>query len=344
MAIFSPDLAIDLGTTNTLVYVVRRGIVISEPTVVVSESGNPQVIRAVGEDAQYLLGRTNDSLTVTRPIQSGVIASVDMTQALIQYFIRKAIGISHVFSKPRVLISVPCTLDEINRKALEEAARAAGARKTYLIEKPYAAAIGTGLPVFEPVGSMVVDVGGGTTDAAVVSLGGLVVCRSIPVGGDRMDEAIANYLKRQAVIIGAATAESVKIDLGSAMPLAEQRKVRVRGRDAVTVSIAKDVDFTSAQCYEALKEPCRSIINVIRWVLERTPPELAGDIMRNGIHLTGGGSQLFGLDHLIATELGIPAMLAREPGDCTITGLGYLAENIQLLESIGRQRSVIGDQ
>ena len=340
MALFAPDVGIDLGTETTMVYVRGRGIVISEPSVVVTETGNRRSVRAVGDEAQYLLGRTNASLTVTMPIRAGAISDFDMTEVMLRYFLRKAIGVSHVF-KPKVLVSIPCNLPEVSRKAVEEAARLAGAKHVYLIEKPYAAAIGTGLPVFEPVGSMVVDIGGGTTDAAVVSLGGLVVCQSIPIGGNKMDEAVANYLKRQSLLISAKTAEFVKTDLGSALPLAESRRVRVRGRDGVTASIAKDVEFTSMQCYEALREPCRSILAAVQWVLERTPPELAGDIMRSGIHLTGGASQLFALDRYIASELGIPVLMAKEPADCTITGLGYLVENIQLLDAIGKQRSIV---
>lgn len=342
MAFFAPDIAIDLGTTNTLVYVKGRGIVINEPTIVVTETSNRHNVRAVGDEAQYLLGRTNTAYTVTLPIRAGTISDFDMTEVLVRYFMRKAIGVNHVI-RPKVLVSVPSTLPAVNRKAMEEAVTAAGAKRVWLVEKPYAAAIGTGLPVFQPTGSMVVDIGGGTTDVAVVSLGGLVVCRSIPVGGDKMDEAVANYLKRQSLLISAQTAEEVKIDLGSAMPTTETRRIRVRGRDAVTVSIAKDVEFSNQQCYEALREPCKTILSAVQWVLERTPPELAGDIMRTGIHLTGGGAGLFAIDRFIAAELGIPVLIAKEPMDCTITGLGYLTENIYLMDSIGKQHSIVAD-
>ena len=336
MAFFAPDIGIDLGTSNTVVYVRGRGIVISEPTMVVVDSGNKRSVRAVGDDAKFLLGRTSDALSVVRPIRGGSIADFDMTEMVLRYFMRKAIGVSHVV-KPKVVVSIPAGLPAVARKAVSEAAEIAGAKTVYLIEKPFAAAIGSGLPVYEPVGSMVVDIGGGTTDVAVVSLGGLVVAQSVQVGGVKMDEAIINYIKREFnMLIGDRTAEDVKLDLASAMPLSEGRQVRIRGRDLLSPQ-AMDIEFTSAQAHEAIKEPCRAILAAIKWVLERTPPELAADIMRSGIHLTGGGAQLFAMDQFIATELGIPVLIAKEPEDCTVMGLGYLVENMQLLASIGKQ-------
>ena len=336
MAFFAPDIGIDLGTSNTVVYVRGRGIVISEPTMVVVDSGNKRSVRAVGDDAKFLLGRTSDALTVVRPIRGGSIADFDMTEMVLRYFMRKAIGVSHVV-KPKVVVSIPAGLPAVARKAVSEAAEIAGAKTVYLIEKSFAAAIGSGLPVYEPVGSMVVDIGGGTTDVAVVSLGGLVVAQSVQVGGVKMDEAIINYIKREFnMLIGDRTAEDVKLDLASAMPLSEGRQVRIRGRDLLSPQ-AMDIEFTSAQAHEAIKEPCRAILAAIKWVLERTPPELAADIMRSGIHLTGGGAQLFAMDQFIATELGIPVLIAKEPEDCTVMGLGYLVENMQLLASIGKQ-------
>ena len=336
MAFFAPDIGIDLGTSNTVVYVRGRGIVISEPTMVVVDSGNKRSVRAVGDDAKFLLGRTSDALTVVRPIRGGSIADFDMTEMVLRYFMRKAIGVIHVV-KPKVVVSIPAGLPAVARKAVSEAAEIAGAKTVYLIEKPFAAAIGSGLPVYEPVGSMVVDIGGGTTDVAVVSLGGLVVAQSVQVGGVKMDEAIINYIKREFnMLIGDRTAEDVKLDLASAMPLTEGRQVRIRGRDLLSPQ-AMDIEFTSSQAHEAIKEPCRAILAAIKWVLERTPPELAADIMRSGIHLTGGGAQLFAMDQFIATELGIPVLIAKEPEDCTVMGLGYLVENMQLLASIGKQ-------
>jgi len=336
MAFFAPDIGIDLGTSNTVVYVRGRGIVISEPTMVVVDSNNKRNVRAVGDEAKFLLGRTSDALTVVRPLKGGSIVDFDMTEMLIRYFIRKAIGVSHVI-KPKVVVSVPVGLPAVSRKAVTEAAEVAGAKTVYLVEKPFAAAIGSGLPVYEPVGSMVVDIGGGTTDVAVVSLGGLVVAQSIQVGGTKMDEAIINYIKREFnMLIGDRTAEDVKLDLAAAMPLTEGRQVRIRGRDLLSPQ-AMDIEFTSSQAYEAIKEPCRAILAAIKWVLERTPPELAADIMRSGVHLTGGAAQLFAMDQFIATELGIPVLIAKEPEDCTVMGLGYLVENMQLLTSMGKQ-------
>ena len=342
MAIIAPEIGIDLGTSNTVVYVRGRGIVISEPTMVVIDSGNKRNVRAVGDEAKFLMGRTSEALTVVKPLKNGSIADFDLTEMLLRYFIRKAIGVSHVI-KPKVVVSVPANLPAVARKAVSEAAEIAGAKTVYLIEKPFAAAIGSGLPVYEPVGSMVVDIGGGTTDVAIVSLGGIVVAQSVQVGGAKMDEAIINYIKREFnMLIGDRTAEDVKIDLATAMPLVEGRQVRIRGRDLLSPQ-AMDIEFTSAQAYEALREPCRAIIAAIKWVLERTPPELAADIMRGGIHLTGGGAQLFAMDQYIATELGIPVLIAKEPEDCTVMGLGYLVENIQLLNAIGRNGLLAGE-
>ena len=342
MAFFAPEIGIDLGTSNTVVYVRGRGIVISEPTMVVIDSGNKRNVRAVGDEAKFLMGRTSEALTVVKPIKNGSIADFDLTEMLLRYFIRKAIGVSHVV-KPKVVVSVPANLPAVARKAVSEAAEIAGAKTVYLIEKPFAAAIGSGLPVYEPVGSMVVDIGGGTTDVAIVSLGGIVVAQSVQVGGAKMDEAIINYIKREFnMLIGDRTAEDVKIDLATAMPLVEGRQVRIRGRDLLSPQ-AMDIEFTSAQAYEALREPCRAILAAIKWVLERTPPELAADIMRGGIHLTGGGAQLFAMDQYIATELGIPVLIAKEPEDCTVMGLGYLVENIQLLNAIGKNGLLAGE-
>ena len=335
MAFFAPDIGIDLGTSNTVVYVRGRGIVISEPTMVVVDSGNKRSVRAVGDDAKFLLGRTSDALTVVRPIRGGSIADFDMTEMVLRYFMRKAIGVSHVV-KPKVVVSIPAGLPAVARKAVSEAAEIAGAKTVYLIEKSFAAAIGSGLPVYEPVGSMVVDIGGGTTDVAVVSLGGLVVAQSVQVGGVKMDEAIINYIKREFnMLIGDRTAEEVKLDLGSALPLHGERRARIRGRDMVT-NLPQTTEITSTQIYEAIQEPCQAILRAIKWVLERTPPELAADVMHHGIYLTGGGSLLYGMDQMIASELGIPVLLSKEPTDCAALGLGNIIENYDLLQHLGR--------
>ena len=330
MPFTAPDIGIDLGTSNTSVYVSGRGIVISEPTVVVVERESRRTVRAVGDEARFLYGRSPDKLMSVYPIRNGQVSDFDLTQLLLKYFLRKAIGISYL-GKPRVIVSIPCGLDDVNRKALTEAVRLSGARHVFLIEKPFAGAIGSGLPVYDPVGNMVVDVGAGTTDVAVISLGGLVVSQSVAVGGERMDEALMNYLKRECnIIVGRNTAENVKKDLATAIPLEEPRSILVRGINQLNTS-AGTIQFNSTQAYEALREPCEAILKAIRWVLERTPPELCADIMRGGIHLTGSGSLLFALDQFISEKLDIPVLLARDPGDCCILGIGYLTENIQLV-------------
>ncbi len=335
MHFFAPDIGIDLGSSNTQVYVKKRGIVISEPTLVVVSGTNKRQVQSVGDEARRELGRTNDTKTVVRPIRNGAIADFDMTALLIRYFMRKAIGVSNVV-KPKVVISVPAGMDDVNRKAITEAVRMSGVNKVYLVEKPFAAALGSGLPVYDPIGSMVVDIGGGTTDVAVVSLGGLVVSQSIPVGGSKMDEAIINHIKREFnMLIGDRTAEDVKIDLASAMPLTEERRVPIRGRDLLSPQ-AMDIEYTSRQAYMAVHEPCKAITAAIRWVLERTPPELAADVMRTGIHLTGRVAQLYAMDQYIANELGIPVLIAKDPGDCTALGLGYIVENMAMLTQQGR--------
>jgi rod shape-determining protein MreB len=335
MAIVAPDIGIDLGTANTSVYVRGKGIVVNEPTIVVVESDNKRIVKAIGEEARIMKGRATGGIMDIHPLREGVISDFDMTKLMIQYFIREAIGVSHLV-KPRVLITVPCSISPIERHAVTEATKVAGARQVHIIEKPFAAAIGSGLPVYEPVGSMVVDIGGGTTDAAVISLGGVVISHSIRVGGVKMDEAIINFIKREFnMLIGDRTAEEVKMDLGSALPIEETRRALVRGRDLIT-SLPQTTEITSGQVYEALSEPCLAIMSAIKWVLERTPPELAGDVMRSGIHLTGGGALLFGMDQYIASELGIPVLLAKEPMDCAAMGIGYLAENIEILHRIGK--------
>lgn len=334
------DIAIDLGSSNTLVYVARRGIVISEPTLVVVSTSDKHKVRAIGDEASYLLGRTSDALTAIRPLENGIVTDFDTTEVMLRYFIRKAIGVNHV-AGAHVLISIPVGLPAVSRKAIQEAARVAGAKKVVLVEKPLAAAIGSGLPVYDPIGSMVVDIGGGTTDAAVVSLGGVVASQSIPVGGIKMDESIINYLKKNSsMVISAQTAEDVKKDLASPIPLTDLRKVHIRGRDLYSAH-AMDVEFNSTQAHDAISEPCKAIVACINWVLARTPPELAADVMRSGIYLTGGGAKLFALDQFIARKLVIPVQLARQAEDCTIAGLGHLIENPDLLAAV--EKNVINE-
>ena len=340
MPFWAPDIGIDLGTDHFSLYVRGRGIVISEPSLVVLDRENRHTVRAVGDEAAFLLGRSPERLTSIRPIRNGQVADFDIAELMLKYFIRKAIGVSYL-GKPRVIVSVPCNMDDVNRKALTEAVRyAAGSRHVYLIEKPFAAAIGTGLPVYDPLGSLVVDVGAGTTDVAVISLGGIIVSQSIQVGGDKLDEAIVEYLRREcSILIGTQTAENIKKDLATALPLEDPRSILVRGVNQLNTS-AGTVRFTSDQAYNAVKGPCSAIVKAIRWVLERTPPELAADIMRSGIHLTGEASRLFALDRFISESLGMPVLLARDAGDCCILGIGYLTENIQLVSPSEKGSSV----
>lgn len=333
MAIIAPDIAIDLGTSNTQVYVKHKGVVLDEPTLMVVESGKKKTVKAFGDDARLMLGRTMGEVTAVRPLEEGVIRDYDMTEYMLEFFIRKSIGTSRLV-RPRGLITVPTRITAVERKVICEAAENAGVRRgaLHLIEKPFAAALGSGLPVFEPRGSMVVDIGGGTTEVAVISLGGVVISRSIRVGGIKMDQAIIEYCKREFnMLIGDRTAEDVKFDLGAALPMNDNRRAFVRGRDLVT-NLPQTAEITSAMIYEALREPCQEILAAIQFVLERTPPELAGDVMRGGIHLTGGGSLLCGMDRFIATELDMPVLLAKEPMECAIMGVGHLAENIDLLQ------------
>ena len=336
MPFWAPDIGIDLGTDQVHLYVRGRGIVISEPSLVVLDRESRHTVRAVGDEAAFMLGRSPDRLSPVWPIRNGQVADFDVAELMLRYFVRKAIGVSYV-GKPRVIVSVPCNLDDVNRKALSEAVRyAAGSRHVFLIEKPFAAAIGTGLPVYDPIGNLVVDIGAGTTDVAVIALGGLVVSQSIQVGGNKMDEAIVDYLRKEcSLLVSRQTAENIKKDLAAALPLEEPRTVLVRGINQLSTS-AGTVNFTSDQAYNAVKGPCGAIIKAIRWVLERTPPELAADIMRGGIHLTGDASRLFALDRFISESLGIPVLLARDPGDCCILGIGYLTENIQLVSPNGK--------
>ncbi|MDD3410176.1 MAG: rod shape-determining protein [Eubacteriales bacterium] len=335
MGFVASDLGIDLGTSNTLVYVKRKGIVISEPTIVVVESTNERKVRAVGDDAKIMLGRTTEGVMAVRPMREGVITDFDMTEILIQYFTRKAIGSSYLL-KPRLFLTYPCSISPIERRAVMEAAKYSGGRKVFLVEKPFAAALGSGLPVFDPSGCMIVDIGGGTTDVAVISLGGVVISHSIRVGGVKMDEAIINFIKREFnILIGDRTAEEVKLDLGAALPIREERRARIRGRDMVT-NLPQTTEITSTQIYDAIHEPCLAVLSAIKWVLERTPPELAADIMHNGIYITGGGALLYGMDQMIASELSIPVLLAKEPMDCAALGLGNIIENYELLQHLGR--------
>lgn len=336
MAFFAPEIGIDLGTSYTVVYVRGRGIVISEPTMVVIDSNNKRNVRAVGDEAKFLMGRTSEALSVVRPIKNGAISDFDMTEMLLRYFIRKAIGVSHVV-KPKVVVSVPTGLPAVSRKAISEAAEIAGAKTVYLIEKPFAAAIGSGLPVYEPVGSMVVDIGGGTSEVAVISLGDIVTAVSVRMAGDKFDEAIVAYVKKKYnLLIGERTAEEIKMRIGSAFPTEETINafVEIKGRNLVD-GLPKNVTIHADEVREALADSVMTVVDAIKETLEQTPPELAADIIDRGIMLTGGGALLKGLDRLVSQETGIPVHVAERPLDCVVEGTGKSLE-IELPKSYYR--------
>jgi len=331
--IFSRDMGIDLGTANTKVYVKGRGIILHEPSVVAMQKDNGAVL-AVGDAAKEMIGRTPGNILAIRPMKDGVIADFDVTHTMLRYFMMKAVRRRSIV-RPRVVVCVPSGVTEVEKRAVIDAALQAGTREAYLIEEPMAAAIGAGLPVHEPMGSMVVDVGGGTTEVAVISLGGIVTSRSIRVGGDEMDEAIVLHVKRgYNLLIGERTAEEVKMSIGSACPEeGENVKMEVRGRDLVT-GLPKTITITAEEVGRALAEPVGSIVEAIRITLERTPPELASDIMDHGIVLTGGGSQLKEFDRLVSRETGMPVHLAEEPVLCVVKGAGKVLDEIETLRRI----------
>ena len=333
MGIFSAfikDMGIDLGTANTLVYIKGKDIVIREPSVVAIQTNTKQVL-AVGEEAKKMIGRTPGNIIAIRPLRDGVIADFDITQSMLKYFIRRASQRRSLF-QPRVVVCVPSGVTEVEKRAVEEAAVHAGARDAYLIEEPMAAAIGAGLPVQEPTGSLIVDIGGGTTEVAVISLGGIVTSKSIRVGGDELDEAIVNYIKKQySLMIGERTAEDIKITIGSANINNKETKMNIRGRDLIS-GLPKTVEITSKEIYEAMKEPIYGILEAIKSTLEKTPPELAADVMEQGIMLTGGGALLNGIDLLIKNETGMPVHIAENPLDCVAIGTGEALESIEVLK------------
>ncbi|QUH26055.1 rod shape-determining protein [Serpentinicella alkaliphila] len=328
----SRDMGIDLGTANTLVYKRGKGIVLREPSVVAIQNDTKTVL-AVGEEAKKMIGRTPGNIVAIRPMKDGVIADFDVTQSMLKYFIRKAYP-RRTIIQPRVVVCVPSGVTEVEKKAVEDAALQAGARECYLIEEPMAAAIGAGLPVEEPTGSMVVDIGGGTTEVAIISLGGIVTARSIRIGGDELDEAIVQYIKKAYnLMIGERTAEEVKITVGSAYPKSVEQKMIIRGRDLVS-GLPKTLEITSKEIMEALKEPVSHIVDAIKYTLEKTPPELAADIMEMGIVLTGGGALLDGLDRLVRKETGMPVQIAEEPLDCVVLGTGKAIEAIDTMKRV----------
>jgi rod shape-determining protein MreB len=322
------DMAVDLGTANTLVYVRGRGIVLSEPSVVAIDARSGEV-HAVGLEAKRMLGRTPGTIQAIRPLKDGVIADFDVTEQMLRHFIQKVH--QNRWAHPRVVVCVPSGVTGVEKRAVEEACLSAGARQAYLIEEPMAAAIGAGLPVGEPTGNIVVDIGGGTSEVAVISLGGIVVSQSIRVGGDEMDDGIVNYVKREyKLMIGQQTAEEIKLEIGSAFPLPEEVQAEVRGRDLVT-GLPKTVVLTSEEVRGALEEPLSQIIGAVKETLDRTPPELASDIMDRGIMLAGGGALLQGLDERLRDETQMPCHLAESPLTCVAVGSGRSLEEFDVI-------------
>ena len=328
------DMAVDLGTANTLVYVRGRGIVLSEPSVVAIDSASGAV-HAVGVEAKRMLGRTPGTIRAIRPLKDGVIADFDVTEQMLRHFIQKVH--QNRWAHPRVVVCVPSGVTGVEKRAVEEACLSAGARQAYLIEEPMAAAIGCGLPVAEPTGSMIVDIGGGTSEVAIISLGGIVVSQSIRVGGDECDEAIISAVKRKyKLMIGQQTAEEVKLEIGSAFPLQEEVQAEIRGRDLVT-GLPKTVVLSSEEGREALEEPLQQILGAVKETLDRTPPELASDIMDRGIMMAGGGALLQGMDERLRDETQMPAHLAESPLTCVAVGSGRSLEEFEAIHksSIG---------
>ena len=332
----STDLAIDLGSANTLMYMKGRGLVCNEPTVVAVEkdsSTGKRRVTAVGEEAKGMIGRTPDSITAVRPVREGVIADYEVAQEMLRSLIRKNVQ-RHALMRPRVIIAVPHGVTEVEKRAVKSAVLSAGAREVHLIEEPMAAAIGAGLPITEPCGSMILDIGGGTTEIAIISMRGIVFSRSLRVAGDKMDEAIVQFIKRRYnILIGERTAEQVKIAIGSALPSGESRSMEVRGRDLVQ-GVPKAAIVTEDDIREALAETLTQIIEVTKVALEKTPPELASDIVERGIAMSGGGALLRHLDRVISRETGLPVVLVSEPMTSVVMGSGMVLDQFELLRDI----------
>ncbi len=328
---FSNDLAIDLGTANTIVYVPNKGIVLNEPSVVAVKAHTNHVL-AAGRRAKEMLGKTPDSIVACRPMREGVIANFELVESMIRYFIKEVNGNRRTLAKPRMVIGVPSGITQVERRAVEDSARNAGAGEVHIISEPLAAAIGAGLPVHEPTGSMIVDIGGGTTEVAVITLKNMVFCRSVRVGGDEMDRAIVNYVKRKYnLLIGERTAEMIKISIGTVMPGDQHESIEVKGRDLMA-GIPKIIRLSSPEVHEALLETVSSIIEGVRVALENTPPELSSDLVDKGIVMAGGGSLLRGLDKLISHETSLPVHIADNPLLCVVNGAGRVLENLDFFQ------------
>lgn len=336
VGVFSNDIGIDLGTANCLVYVKDRGIVLREPSVVAVQAGTKRIL-AVGDEAKRMLGRTPGNIVAIRPMRAGVIADFEITEAMLRYFIKK-IHNRRKMVRPRIIIAVPSDITEVEKRAVKDSATHAGAREVFLIEEPMAAAIGVGLPVQEPAGNMIVDIGGGTTEVALISLAGIVFSRSVRVGGDAMDECIVQYMKRvYNLMIGERTAEEIKISIGSAYPVEQETTLEVKGRDLVA-GLPKTITVTSAEIREALQEPVSSIIDAIKITLERCPPELSADLVDRGMVLAGGGSLLTGVDKLIAEQTGLPVHVADDPLSAVAEGTGVVLNELNFLRKSVAER------
>jgi len=332
LGFFSNDLAVDLGTANTVVFVKGKGIVLREPSVVAIHNESKEVL-AVGSEAKQMLGRTPGNIVAIRPMRDGVIANFEVTEAMIKYFIRKVHN-RKTLVRPRVVIGVPSGITQVEKRAVRDSAASAGAREVYLMEEPMAAAIGVGLPIASPTGNMIVDIGGGTTEVAVISLSGIVYSRSVRVAGDEMDEAIINYIKRKYnLLIGERTSEEIKIKIGSAYPMEEKQEMEIKGRDLVA-GIPKVLIINDEEIREALAEPVSTIVETVKIALERTPPELAADIVDRGIVMAGGCSMLKGLDLLLREETGLPIILAEDPLSAVALGTGKALDELELLKKV----------
>lgn len=334
MALFqfvSPDIAVDIGTNNTRVYVKDKGIVVNESSVVIVRGDNPKNVIAVGDSAEELIGRSAGNVRIVRPLRDGVIVDYEIAQIMIHYFISKAIGTKR-FVHPRVVVTMPGKVSKVERRAVINAMERIGARQIYVVERAFAAALGTGLPVYEPQGSFVVDIGAGTTEVALVSMGGIVLSHSIRIAGNKLDEAISGHLKKQhAILVTERVAEQIKMDLADIRVHDDLQHIAVvRGRDIAT-GMPLTVDVNMNRISEAIQDQVSEILSAIKWVLGRIPPEFAADILQNGIFLTGGSAALPGLDAMIAIEFGVPVSVARDAGECTILGAGYMADHFDML-------------
>jgi rod shape-determining protein MreB and related proteins len=326
------DMAIDLGTANTLVYVRGRGIVLNEPSVVAVNTLNSDIL-AVGAEAKRMIGRTPSHIRAVRPLKDGVIADFDITEKMLRYFIQK-VHQRKFLAKPRIVVCVPSGITGVEQRAVEEASYSAGARAAYIIEEPMAAAIGAGLPIHEPTGNMIVDIGGGTTEVAVISLGGVVTATSVRVGGDELDESIINHVKKEdSVALGERTAEAIKLAVGSAFPSPDDMIAEIKGRDLVS-GLPKTIHITSEEVRKAIEEPVNAIVDAVRDTLDRCPPELAADVMDKGIVLTGGGALLRGLDQRLKHETGMPIHVAENPLSCVAIGSGKCLEEFEVLKRV----------